>query len=181
MTPKGHTHLLKGSSKARNRHFLGSSLRKLLSCSSDWSMLEGQRERRREPQKEFWLQMLPILLPQVCVCVCVVPNVEEDQLSRAVHVGFISQLLEEAGELGSEQLAALAGDAAEEKQQDAVLQARRDLPLRVQLVLVRVVLHQDPVDEQIHHGGRGTGKRGVGRRGEEDRTEEKTENICKVS
>lgn len=89
---------------------------------------------------------------------CAIPNVEQDQLSRAIHVGFISQLFEEAGEFGSEELAALARDAPEEEQQDPVLQARHDLPFRVQLILVRVVLQQDPVDEQIHHARRSVGK-----------------------
>lgn len=89
---------------------------------------------------------------------CAIPNVEQDQLSRAIHVGFISQLFEEAGEFGSEELAALARDTPEEEQQDPVLQARHNLPFRVQLILVRVVLQQDPVDEQIHHARRNVGK-----------------------
>lgn len=89
----------------------------------------------------------------VCVSVCVVPNVEEDQLSGAIHVGFIGQLLEEAGEFGSKEPAALAHNTSKEEQQDAVLQTSRDLPFRVQLVLVCVVLQQDSVDEQIHHDG----------------------------
>lgn len=125
------------------------------------------------------------LLRCVCVCEVVVPNVEEDQLSRAIHVGLISQLFEEAGEPGSEELAALAGDASKEKQQDAVLEAGHDLPFRVQLVLVRVVLQQDPVDEQIHHDGRGgKGASSVAERERErdSHWEENLEfaNICKV-
>lgn len=68
-------------------------------------------------------------------------------------------MFEEAGEFGSEEAAALAHDTPKEKQQDAVLQTRDDLPLRVQLVLVRVVLQQDPVDEQIRHD-RGPGEGG---------------------
>lgn len=91
-----------------------------------------------------------------------VPNVEEHQLSRAIHVGFICQASEEAGERRSELLAALTRSRSKEKHQDAVLQTRHHLAFRVQLVLVRVVLHQDPVNEEIHHDGAGAGWRARG-------------------
>lgn len=89
----------------------------------------------------------------------IIPDVQEHQLSGAVHIGLIGQVFEEAGERGSKPLAALTRGRTEEKHQDAVLQARDDLALCVQVVLVRVVLHQDPVNEQIHHDGMGQGRR----------------------
>lgn len=91
-----------------------------------------------------------------------VPNVEEHQLSGAIHVGFICQAFEEAGERRSELLAALTRGRSKEKHQDAVLQTCDNLTFRVQLILVRVVLHQDPVDEEIHHDGVGAGRRAEG-------------------
>ena len=81
----------------------------------------------------------------VCVRVCVVPNVQENQLSRAIHVGLICQPFEEVGERGSKLLAALTRSRRKEEHQDAVLQAHDDLTLCVQLILVLVVLHQDAV------------------------------------
>lgn len=85
------------------------------------------------------------------VSVCVVPNVQENQLSRAIHIEFICQPFEEVFERGRKPLAALTCRRCKEKHQDAVLQAQIDLTLCVQLILVLVVLYQDVVNEQVHH------------------------------
>lgn len=84
-------------------------------------------------------------------CVCVVPNIQENELSSAVHIKFICQSFEEVGERGSKLLAALTCSRCKEEHQDAVLQAHDDLSFCVQLILVLVVFHQDPVNEQVHH------------------------------
>lgn len=88
---------------------------------------------------------------------CVVPDVQENQLSSAVHVKFIRQSFEEVAERGSKLLAALACSRCKEEHEDAVLQAQDDLSFCVQLVLVLVVLYQDVLDEQVHHDGAGLG------------------------
>ena len=81
----------------------------------------------------------------------VIPNVQENQLSSAIHIEFICQTFEEVGEHGRKLLAALTCSRGEEEHQDAVLQAHGDLTFCVQLILVLVVLHQNPVNEQIRH------------------------------
>lgn len=76
-----------------------------------------------------------------------VPNVQENQLSSAIHVELICQLLVEVRECGRKLPAGLTCTRSKEEHQDSVLQARGDLTFCVQLVLVFVVLHQDPIDE----------------------------------
>lgn len=97
----------------------------------------------------------------MCVSVCVVPNVQKNKLSSAVHIKFICQSFEEVSERGSKLLAALTCSRCKEEHQDAVLQAHDDLPFCVQLILVLVVPHQDLVNKQVHDV---TGRGGLGLR-----------------
>lgn len=86
-----------------------------------------------------------------CNCVCVIPNVKENQLSSTIHIEFICQTFEEVGERGRKLLAVLTCSRGKEEHQDAVLQAHGDLTFCVQLILVLVVLHQNPVNKQVDH------------------------------
>lgn len=87
---------------------------------------------------------------KVYVC-CTVPNVQENELSRAIHIEFICQLFKKVLERGSKLLAALTRSRCKEKHHDAILQAHDNLTFCVQLILVLVVLHQNPIDEQVHY------------------------------
>lgn len=89
-----------------------------------------------------------ILKTYVC---CTVPNVQENELSRTIHMEFVRQPFKEVLERGSELLAALTFSGCKEEHQDAVLQAHDNLTFCVQLILVFVVLQQNPINEQVHH------------------------------
>lgn len=71
---------------------------------------------------------------------CVLPNVQENQLSSTIHVELICQLFVEVRERGRELPAGLTRSRSKEEHQDSVLQAHDDLTLCVQLILVLVVL-----------------------------------------
>lgn len=90
------------------------------------------------------------------------PDIQQHQLSRALYIRLICQLAEEVGERRGKAAAAAAGGRAEEEQEDPVLQAAEQLRLRVQLVPLPVVLHQDAVHKQVHHGGQVGGRAGTG-------------------
>lgn len=92
------------------------------------------------------------------------PDVQQHQLSRALHVRLIRQLSEEVGERWGKAAAAAAGGRAEEEQEDSVLQAADQFQLRVQFVPLPVVLHQDAVHKQVHHGGQVGGWEGGDRK-----------------
>lgn len=66
------------------------------------------------------------------------------------------------GERWGKAAAAAAGGRAEEEQDDSVLQAADQFQLRVQLVPLPVVLHQDVVHKQVHHGVQVGGRVGTG-------------------
>lgn len=87
---------------------------------------------------------------KVYVC-CTVPNVQENELSRAIHIEFVCQLFKKVLERGSKLLAALTRSRGKEEHQDAILQAHDNLTFCVQLILVLVVLHQNPINKQVHH------------------------------
>lgn len=92
------------------------------------------------------------------------PDVQQHQLSRALYVRLIRQLAEEVGERWGKAAAAAVGGRAEEEQEDPVLQAADQFQLRVQLVPLPVVLHQDAVHKQVHHGGQVGGWEGGDRK-----------------
>lgn len=75
------------------------------------------------------------------------PDVEKNQLSGALHVELIRQLLEEVMKRGSKLLAGLRFSRGKEEHQDSVLQTQDDLTFRVQLILVLVVLHKNPINK----------------------------------
>lgn len=78
-------------------------------------------------------------------------DVEEDKLSRALHVELVRQPLEKIFQNRGEVLATLAVPGAEEQQQDPVLESQDQLSLGVQLIPVTIILHQDFTQEQVHH------------------------------
>lgn len=78
-------------------------------------------------------------------------DVEQDQLSRPLHVKLVRELLVEVFEHRSKLLALLTLAGAEEQHEDAVLEPQDDLTLRVQLVSVFIVLQQNLPQEQVHH------------------------------
>lgn len=88
------------------------------------------------------------------------PDEDESEQLGVFDISRILQPLEEVVEKRQKLLTLLAGGRREEKQRDAVFKDADNLALRVELVLVPVVLHQDSVQEQVHHdeGTRG-GKR----------------------
>lgn len=78
-------------------------------------------------------------------------DVQQDQLSRSLHVELVRELLVEVFERRCKLLALLALTRAEEQHEDTVLEPQDDLTLRVQLVSVFIVLHQNLPQEQVHH------------------------------
>lgn len=79
------------------------------------------------------------------------PDDDEREQLGVFDVRRILQPLEEVVEKGQKLLTLWAGGRREEEQRDAVFKDADNLALRVELVLVPVVLHQDSVQEQVHH------------------------------
>lgn len=79
------------------------------------------------------------------------PDEDEREQFGVFDVSRILQPLEEIVENRQKLLTLWAGSGRKEKQRDAVLEDADDLALCVELVLVPVVLHQDSVQEQVHH------------------------------
>lgn len=79
------------------------------------------------------------------------PDEDESEQLGVFNISRILQPLEEVVENRQKLQTLLAGGRCEEKQRDAVFKDADNLALRVELVLVPVVLHQDSVQEQVHH------------------------------
>lgn len=89
------------------------------------------------------------------------PDEDESEQLGVFDISRILQLLEEVVEKRQKLLTLLAGGRREEKQRDAVFKDADNLALRVELVLVPVVLHQDSVQEQVHHDEGTRGENGL--------------------
>lgn len=87
------------------------------------------------------------------------PDEDESEQLGVFDISRILQPLEEVVEKRQKLSTLLAGGRRKEKQRDAVFKDADNLALCVELVLVPVVLHQDSVQEQVHHdeGTRGGG------------------------
>lgn len=86
------------------------------------------------------------------------PDVDESEQFGVLDVRGIFQSLKKVVESGQKLPALVALSGRKEQHHDAVFEDPGDLALRVELILVPVVLHQNSVQEQVHHDGRGTGK-----------------------
>lgn len=98
------------------------------------------------------------------------PDVDEGEQFGVFNVRWIFQSLKKVIQNRQELLAPAALCRCKEQHQDAVFEDPGDLSLCVEFILVPVVLHQNSVQEQVHHDDRereqafcggGTGKYGL--------------------
>lgn len=79
------------------------------------------------------------------------PDVDESEQFRVFDISWIFQSLKKIIQNWCKLLALFILSRCKEQQQDAVFKDRDNLALCVELILVPVVLHQDMVEEQVHH------------------------------
>lgn len=79
------------------------------------------------------------------------PDVNECEQFGVFDVRWIFQSLKKVIENRQKLLTLVTLSRCKEQQNDAVFENANDLTLRVEFILVPVVLHQNSVQEQVHH------------------------------